>query len=1026
MSRYVPADFFLLRAPALPVDTYHRITADPARTRAELLALAEDPEVRRALLVASEDLVAALERLDRTDERRARRLHSRLLRYLTRMSTRPTPFGAFAGVAMGEFGECTTARLGGPAIGDTRVRGDLEWLFALIHRLEGDQALLPHLDVVANSTAHLAGDRVVLPFTEVHGREDKRAVRIRATEPVRLVLRAAAAPVPYRRLVAELTDAFPAAGESAVTGLVRQLWELGFLGSDLRPPQTEARPEEYLLKKVTGLPGAEDVAEGLRAVVELTRTPHDVTGLRALSAAQSALVPEHHGRTYQLDATLDLRTPTLNRAVGVAAADAVDVLLRLAAASGTDHQHLARYREEFVERYGAGARVPVLEVLSADAGLDAPPLYTQPGRSFDLPPTSTPPDTARYDAALLDLAQEAWWERSFEVELTDARLDRLAPPGTTGAGPVLPVVDAYLSIEAADRDAIDRGEWRAVLRSDGMAQGGRTFGRFFDLLGDGAVERLRDYARREEELFPDAVHAELAFQPTWGRAANVAVRPRIRPYEIPVNSTPSVPPDRVVPLDDLLLGATEGRLYLWSRRLGREVVVAQHHMLSPLIAPDVARFLLEVSYDGYVLPVAFGWGRLARAPFLPRVVRGRVVLRPAQWRLTARDLADPAGWRARWNVPRHVYLVEDDNRLLLDLDHPQTLPELRAALTPGAALTFQELLPAHDRLWLTDGHGRRHHEEIVVPLIVRDAASAARHPAGGRTTAPVPRHLPGGEWSFLQVYAGPERQDEIITGPLPDLVAELRAEGLLDRWFHLRYADPHPHLRLRVRSADAPRTLARLLAWGRELVAQGLARDLAVASYTPEVARYGGAGPYDAVERLFEANSEATAALLARRPGLRPEPLLVGAVDLLYSQWGVPLPVRADLAPGGRTDEEAVRRAFRADRDYLCELLQPWPRRPHEEGARHRLLLAEAFAAQRPAAQAAAEAVRRSAAAGRLVGTERQILASLAHLQVNRLLPIDLAREDRAYGLWRHTLRAVRGRVAAEDGNRGTGAEDGR
>ncbi|MFJ9772913.1 lantibiotic dehydratase [Kitasatospora sp. NPDC101157] len=1024
MSRYVPAGFFLLRAPALPVDTYHRLTADPARTRAELLALAEDPEVRRALLVASEDLVAALDRLDRADERRTRRLHSRLLRYLTRMSTRPTPFGAFAGVATGEFGDRTTARLGGPAIRDTRVRGDMEWLFALIRRLEGDPDLLPHLDVVANSTAHLAGDRVVLPFTEVHGKEDKRAVRIRAVEPVRLVLRAARAPVPYRRLVAELTDAFPEAGEGAVTGLVRQLWELGFLGSDLRPPQTEAHPEEYLLKKVTGLPGAEDVAEGLRTVVELARTARDVEGLRALGAAQAALVPEHDGRTYQLDATLDLQAPVLNRAVGEAAADAVEVLLRLAGASGTDHQHLARYREEFVERYGAGARVPVLEVLSADAGLDAPPLYTQPGRSFDLPPTTTPPDTGRFDAALLELAQRAWWDRSFEVELTDTWLDRLAPPGDSR--PVLPVVDAYLSVEAADRAAIDRGEWRAVLRSDGMAQGGRTFGRFFDLLGPEAVERLRGYARREEELFPDAVHAELAFQPAWGRAANVAVRPRIRPYEIPVNSTPSVPPDRVVPLDDLLLGATDGRLYLWSRRLGREVVVVQHHMLSPLVAPDVARFLLEVSYDGYVLPVAFDWGRLSRAPFLPRVVRGRVVLRPAQWRLTERDLADPAGWRARWNVPRHVHLVEEDNRLLIDLDHPQTLPELREALKPGTALVLQELLPAHDRLWLTDRDGRRHHEEIVVPLIVRDAASAARRSPADRTTAPVPRYLPGGDWSFLQLYAGPERQDEIIAGPLLDLVAQLRGEGLLDRWFYLRYADPHPHLRLRVRSTAAPQALDRLLAWGRDLVELGLARDLTVASYAPEVARYGGPDAYDAVERLFEANSDATAGLLARRPDLRPEPLGVAAVDLLYGQWGVPLAVRADLAPAGAKDEDALRRTFRADRDYLCELLLPWPRRPHEEGARHRLLLAEAFAAQRPAARAAAEAVRQAAAAGRLVGSERQILASLAHMQVNRLLPIDLAREDRTYGLWRHALRAVRGRLAAEAGGPSPRQEGGR
>ncbi|MET9972842.1 lantibiotic dehydratase, partial [Streptomyces sp. NPDC006356] len=266
MPTYEPAGFFLLRSPALPARTYLDVTDDPEHTRERLLALARRPDVRRALLVASEDLTATLDRLDQVGEKKSRRVHSRLLRYLTRMSTRPTPFGAFSGVAMGSFGRRSTARLGDHAIGRTRVRADMGWLLAWIKQLEDDPGLLRHLHVVVNPMAHVAGDRVILPQADKYGQGDNRSVRIRATAAVDVVLRAAVTPIPYQRLVADLCAAFPEADEATVDGLVRQMWDLGFLASDLRPPQTAGRPEQHLLKRLTEIPVTAEAAEGLRTV----------------------------------------------------------------------------------------------------------------------------------------------------------------------------------------------------------------------------------------------------------------------------------------------------------------------------------------------------------------------------------------------------------------------------------------------------------------------------------------------------------------------------------------------------------------------------------------------------------------------------------------------------------------------------------------------------------------------------------------------------------------------------------------
>ncbi|WSD09454.1 lantibiotic dehydratase family protein [Streptomyces hirsutus] len=158
------------------------------------------------------------------------------------MATRPTPFGAFSGVAMGDFGPGTTARLGRPEDHRLRVRADMGWLLALIERLEEDGDLLRRLHLVLNPMADPAGDRVVLPQADKYGRHDARTVRIRATPAVDLVMRTAAAPVPYERITAELAAAFPEASVETVEGLVRQMWDLGFLIGDLRPRRQRSVP----------------------------------------------------------------------------------------------------------------------------------------------------------------------------------------------------------------------------------------------------------------------------------------------------------------------------------------------------------------------------------------------------------------------------------------------------------------------------------------------------------------------------------------------------------------------------------------------------------------------------------------------------------------------------------------------------------------------------------------------------------------------------------------------------------------
>src|SRR5262249_13688894 len=159
-----------------------------------------------------------LSELDRTAPagRKAQRAQGKYLRYLIRMSTRPTPFGLYAGVALGQWGETTDLALSAAA-GYTRMRPDMQWLLRIVMALEARPEVRRHLRLVANAAAIFGAGRVFLtertPSGEAHS---GTGVSIRATRAVQRALALARQPIPYPELVAQLLETIPGASAAKV------------------------------------------------------------------------------------------------------------------------------------------------------------------------------------------------------------------------------------------------------------------------------------------------------------------------------------------------------------------------------------------------------------------------------------------------------------------------------------------------------------------------------------------------------------------------------------------------------------------------------------------------------------------------------------------------------------------------------------------------------------------------------------------------------------------------------------------
>ncbi|MFI7048907.1 thiopeptide-type bacteriocin biosynthesis protein [Streptosporangium sandarakinum] len=170
-----------------------------------------------------------------------------------------------------------------------------------------------------------------------------------------------------------------------------------------------------------------------------------------------------------------------------------------------------------------------------------------------------------------------------------------------------------------------------------------------------------------------------------------------------------------------------------------------------------------------------------------------------------------------------------------------------------------------------DGH---HAVEVVIPLIYHPLTASPPQPQPRARLAPArPRathlQLPGGSWLSCVLPAAPAQHDDLLTALsrwLPQV------SDLVDRWFFLRYDDPQhgPHLRVRFHGqphALGGQVLPALSAWASDMITQRLLGDLTLASYDPEVERYGGREALGHAETVFAADSHLVLAAVAALPG---------------------------------------------------------------------------------------------------------------------------------------------------------------
>jgi lantibiotic biosynthesis protein len=839
-------DFFILRTPLLPFETLLDWAAagpDEEALTAHLRALAERPEIAEALALASADLGAALA------EKASKKVLLALARYVTRMSSRSTPFGLFAGCSVGTLGDATNLELPPLAQYARRTDPGIELLLRVSDAL--DDETRQRAPLMPTSTRYeLAGQ---LRYVEERGAEHPlRAAR--AGRELRTALALAARRLPAKELAAALAGEL-SAPEEAAERYVGQLVASQLVVPDVRPRPTADDPARDLAARLHAI-GAPQAAAVDALTDELRRIDAAPFGTASYDTVRAQLEELAPGATPNRMLLAVLRKPApelaLDRGITDGLLDAADVLRRLFAPQ--DRDALRVFREKFRARYDTQF-VPLLEVLDEELGIGLPGFG--PPAADDLPllrdmplkATPEPQSLAPLHALLLDRVGTLLRDGARELVLTDADVAKMAVDDP------LPLPDSFAAM------GILAGDGTCLLLGITGPSGAQFAARFCH--GDEPLARcVRDWLRAEERLAPEAIFAEVVALPDQ-RDANVVARPAFTAHEIPFLAASSRPPHQQIEACDLLLGIDDGRLRLWSRKHRREVIarVTNAHNFRQR-GVSAYRFLGALQRQRLAGALVWEWGPLSPLPDLPRVRYGNIVLARARWTLEPSEVkARGAEVARRRGMPRFVLLEHLDQELVIDWKNPLSIEAFLAIAPAEGKVALWELLPQPEAMAVRGPEGR-FANEFVLPFLRRQPRGAVmmtveETPSRVRTFTPG-----GGDWLYWKLYTGYSTADRLLVESIAPAMRRLQQEGRVASWFFVRYGDPENHLRLRVRGGDAGDLLNELGMLFASLLENGWLSKVQLDTYVRELERYGGAEQIDRVEALFAADSAAIVAAL--------------------------------------------------------------------------------------------------------------------------------------------------------------------
>lgn len=797
--------------------------------------------------------------------KKKRNLISSLDNYIRRAATRTTPFGLMAGIDILSIDDKPTA-IQKDLIYQKHSRVDAEWLFSFVKNIE-----LKHIEKLyfkINSVAYTLGDRLCIPYDLSNQNAE---INVSFSNPLKMIKEFCNSDfVSYDELLNMLRKEFPNREEQIFSNYLKTLVEKDILMSDLRPPLVNSDLLTYLMDKAKNVEALSmlytEKLEEIQKMLHLYNQTKIGEGLSLYKEIESILKKLHptKGNKYiEVDTSITIDTNIISEKSVETINECLSLCLYFSTMMekhGDSKKEFKDFFYKFIDKFGTNVEVPIFMAIDELIGVGAPYNYKKPKNKYVrnmIKETSTGNNPLKsfflnkYILALqnrssIDISEDDF--PNIEQVISDKGIPK------------------SLEINFTLRQDFNNDLLLYLGSNVGSSKAGKTFGRFCHF-HDKCQDTIKEIQKQEKENFRDSV--ELSFLSGHTRSANVT---QVSSYYKKNLSlfTSSYNPDEEIKIENILIGCSNEGLYLKDKASKRILDITTTNMLNLTQVSNLIRIVSEISRYQELEWMIFPWDiYYENFTYIPEIKYKNIILSNEKWSLQELKILyqeqkiknfddfdiELIKFISKFSVPNEVYSKFADNKIPIDLNRKEDRELLYKNLKKYPMVIIERVEDGKSPLIINKSE---YSAEVTLPFLSNYQQVDTNANISG-TVIKFQHHLPFEEWLFIKFYGDVDRQDELLAHIEFLLAEKIHLDfSAKELFYYIRYNDPNPHIRLRIKSDIKKRLFEiydSIMDYCEKLEVMNIVTSVTIDTYIPEVNRYGGEELQKHAEQIFLADS---------------------------------------------------------------------------------------------------------------------------------------------------------------------------
>jgi len=894
-------DYFIhdnchLRLATLPIESIFNIYEDSKNTdlnnnsmMLKLLDLLFSNDLfRQAIFVSSKELYDQYYKLKSANaisDEELKRFLITFFKYYSRMASRSTPFGIFAGTSLLTVADGPTKFSFDPDKFNVKVQLNLYPISKLIRQIDTSQGdLYSKVRYYVNNTLYIIGERIIyVEQFDKNGLPASNLNSILLNEYTASALDTAKNGATIDELIKQIPNQEISLDRKL--NFIKSLIHSQILVNEFFPSVSGDDFVADFLGQAKKQSFSNLLSEEISTVTELIKRIERVGDLSLIQKFSE----EENDRSLlkiknilKTDLTINMSSYSINRKVIENICETSYELLSIKEPYGPDpdlHSFMARYNEKFEQR-----EMPLMVALDPNYGVGYGIIVNGSADYMPLIENVTTihqtinfsyPKPQKHDLIVQKVFRKFIEEKHSIVKIDEYVNQMLDTSKNVPRKNVTTSTCIFGSILSDSTEATDNLDFKFLPVLNHSPFAARMLARFAN--GDvGVKEQLRKIAVEEQEVNPHIILAEVVTIPD-AEYANICLSPVIRKYEIPYISNAGVGNEFQININDITVAVRDGRVVLRSIRLDKEIMPCFSNSYNITKATPVYRFLADVCTQSMTYGYNWNWGAYAEETHLPRVEYKNFILQRERWTVKKEKVnydncseLKPHIERLQknLNLPRYLVLADGDNELFLDIENPICRYILGKEINKKDVLLYEFL--HHPRNCFLKENDESYSSAILITMGTHNPMhqNHLQIKSNKLITETVARIFPpGSEWLFVKIYSGSKILEKILTEVITEFASKLIDENIIDKWFFVRFNDPNCHLRVRFHKSKSPDNnnwyfiMERLQMELTHYVKQDHAIKITTDTYNREIERYG-AETIENSENIFYRDSVAVSNFL--------------------------------------------------------------------------------------------------------------------------------------------------------------------